>query len=53
MTEPRPPADYYGLRAVQERSAADRSDDPVARRIHLELADRYAALTAQGQPAAG
>ncbi len=36
--------DYYAHRAVQEQALAARSVDPAARRIHAELAERYAAL---------
>ncbi|WP_326525479.1 hypothetical protein [Sphingomonas sp.] len=52
MTGPRLSHDYYTRRAEQERRAADRSEDPVARRVHLELADRYDMLTiSDGSPA--
>jgi len=33
---------YYTLRAEQERIAAEQASDPVARRVHLELAQLYA-----------
>jgi hypothetical protein len=36
--------DYYRRRERQERECAERCEEVVARRIHLELADRYAAL---------
>ena len=36
--------EYYSRREQQERDSADRSDDHGARRIHLEMADRYSAL---------
>ena len=36
--------DYYRRREQQERDCADRCEEIGARRIHLELADRYAAL---------
>lgn len=36
---------YYSRRAAQERALAERSHDPTARRVHDELARRYAALT--------
>ena len=36
---------YYSRRAAQERAQAERSPDPSARRVHDELARRYAALT--------
>ncbi|WP_294290206.1 hypothetical protein [uncultured Sphingomonas sp.] len=45
-TEPRPKTDYYVTRAAQERAAAQRTTDSVARRVHLEMADRYDALVA-------
>jgi hypothetical protein len=35
---------YYARRAAQERAVVARSDDPLARRVHAELAERYAAL---------
>ena len=34
--------DYYAGRAEQERMAAERTNNPMARRVHLELAQRYA-----------
>ena len=36
--------DYYRRRERQERECADRCDEIAARRVHLELAERYAAL---------
>jgi hypothetical protein len=36
--------DYYLRRERQERDSADRCEEAGARRIHLELADRYAAM---------
>jgi hypothetical protein len=36
--------DYYRRRERQERQAAKDCDDYVARRIHLEIADRYSRL---------
>ena len=36
--------DYYRHRQEQERTLADRATQPGARRIHCELADRYAQL---------
>jgi hypothetical protein len=41
---------YYSRRAAQERALAERSRDPSARRIHDELARRYAALTDEVLP---
>ena len=35
--------DYFEQREVEERVRAELAMDPAARRIHLELADRYAA----------
>lgn len=32
---------YFMRRAAQERSAADRASDGTARRVHLELEQRY------------
>lgn len=37
-------ADHYRLRAIQEREAAAREPRPEIRRIHLDLASRYAEL---------
>lgn len=36
---------YYTKREQQERNSAERSGDQGARRIHLEMAKRYATLT--------
>ena len=36
--------DYYRRREQQERECADRCKEVGTRRIHLELAERYAAL---------
>jgi len=36
--------EYYSLRERQERDSAARSDDMTARRVHLEMADRYSAM---------
>ncbi len=36
--------DYYRRREHQERESAMRTDDVGARRIHIELADRYRAM---------
>jgi hypothetical protein len=35
--------EYYRRRERQERENAERSDDSTARRIHLEMANRYSA----------
>jgi hypothetical protein len=37
--------DYYSRREAQERALAERAADPTARRVHDELASRYAVLT--------
>ena len=37
-------AEYYARREQQERESAARTDDNGARRIHLDMADRYAAM---------
>jgi hypothetical protein len=39
----RTPLDYDRQREAQERAIAERCADPVARRLHLDLAERYAA----------
>ena len=36
--------EYYARRAQQERRHAERADDKIARRVHLEMAERYAAM---------
>lgn len=46
MTNQRPKTEYYSQRAAQERAAAQRTSDTVARRVHLEMAERYDALIA-------
>jgi hypothetical protein len=35
--------DYDRQREAQERAIAERCEDPLARRLHLDLAERYAA----------
>jgi hypothetical protein len=45
MTQP--DVDYYGRREQQERESAARCDDHGARRIHLELAERYSSMRRQ------
>lgn len=39
--------DYFARRAAQERELAGRSGDRSARRVHAELASRYAVLAAE------
>jgi len=39
--------DYYHRRERAERMAADSAGSELARNIHLELAERYAALVRQ------
>ena len=36
--------EYYQRRERQEREHAARSDDTTARRVHLEMAERYSIL---------
>lgn len=36
--------DYYRRREQEERLRAERSDDVPARRVHLEMAERYSAM---------
>lgn len=38
--------DYFARRAVEERAVALASPDPHSRGIHLDLAERYGALSA-------
>ena len=35
--------DYYARRAQQERDSAERTEDRIAKRVHREMAERYAA----------
>jgi hypothetical protein len=43
--------DYFGRRAAEEREAAGRASDPLAKRAHLELAQRYDEIVAAIVPA--
>jgi len=43
--------EYYQRRERQEREQAARADDTPARRVHLEMAERYSTLARN--PAAG
>jgi len=36
--------EYYQRRERQERERAARTDDSIARRVHLEMAERYSAM---------
>jgi len=36
--------EYYARREREERDCAARCDDMTARRVHLEMADRYYAM---------
>jgi hypothetical protein len=36
--------EYYRRRERQEREHAARADDSIARRVHLEMAERYSAM---------
>ncbi|MET0307895.1 MAG: hypothetical protein ABW023_04240 [Sphingomonas sp.] len=36
--------EYYRRRERQERENAERADDNTAKRIHLDLANRYSAM---------
>lgn len=42
--------EYYRRRERQERENAERADDSTARRIHLELANRYSAMLGDVSP---
>ncbi|GAA0306292.1 hypothetical protein GCM10009087_15300 [Sphingomonas oligophenolica] len=44
--------DYYARREAQERAQAERAGDPIARRVHGELATRYAEIAACAAEAA-
>jgi hypothetical protein len=39
--------DYYVRRAEQERELAKRAADPSVRRVHVELASRYAEIASR------
>jgi hypothetical protein len=39
--------EYYRRREQQERESAQRTDDNGARRIHLEMAERYSAMLSE------
>lgn len=43
---------YYARRSQQERDTADRCGDVGSRRIHTELANRYAEMARQKVPVA-
>lgn len=36
--------EYYARRERQEREHAERTDDMTARRVHLEMAERYSVM---------
>jgi len=36
--------EYYRRRERQERENAERTQDSIARRVHLEMANRYSAM---------
>jgi hypothetical protein len=40
--------DYYAARAVEERRMAMASEEPAARAIHLEMAERYSKMSESG-----
>jgi DNA-directed RNA polymerase subunit F len=42
--------DYYARRAQQERESAERTEDSIAKRVHKEMAERYAARLAELAP---
>ena len=45
--------EYYSKRAREERDRADRAPESTARRIHEEMAERYASLLGDtGEPQA-
>lgn len=45
LTDPRTSLDYLRRREQQERDLAARTNDAMIQRIHLDLAERYAAMT--------
>ncbi|MDP5280899.1 hypothetical protein Q9Q95_18385 [Sphingomonas sp. DG1-23] len=45
--------EYYQRRERQEREYAARTDDSIARRVHLELAERYSAMLQHPATSAG
>ena len=48
IQQPENPA-YYAARAVEERRLAMAAADPNARAVHLEMAEKYAQLAADGE----
>lgn len=40
--------EYFSRRMQQEQAAATSASDPQARRVHLEMAQRYAELVTSG-----
>lgn len=42
--------DFYRRREAQERTLAARAHNPEGRRVHLELAGRYARMIEEAQP---
>ena len=43
--------DYYARRAQQERESAERTEDRIAKLVHQEMAERYAARLNELAPA--
>jgi hypothetical protein len=40
---------YFRMREQQERESAERTDDSIAKRVHLDMAERYSKM-AQAMP---
>lgn len=42
-------AQFYRAREHQERDASDRAEEPLSRKLHLDLAERYSLLADQAE----
>jgi len=42
-------AEFYRKREVQEMAASERASDPMIRRLHWEMAQRYAYLAQEAE----
>ncbi|CAN5386942.1 hypothetical protein BH10PSE13_BH10PSE13_07980 [soil metagenome] len=45
-------AEFYRMRELQEMTASERAADPMIRRLHWEMAQRYAYLAREAEEAA-
>ena len=51
MDQFEPDSAYFERRASEETAAAERANDERARRLHIELAERYTNAARSGRPA--